>query len=76
MHRAGPLVCWTFFNRAGAGFNSPTVFALVQWWVHHRHRTGAQVSQALPLPGVGIQLSGDLLSLRIGTALPEVDLRA
>ncbi|MGQ0507573.1 MAG: hypothetical protein ACT4TC_19900 [Myxococcaceae bacterium] len=64
LHRVGLLAGWTFFNRDGAAFNSPTVFVLAQWWIQHRYRTGAVVSQAVPLMGIGFQMSGDFLPLR------------
>jgi hypothetical protein len=62
-HRAGPVVAYTFFNRDGSSFNSPTVLLLVQWWLDHRYRTGAETSQAIPLAAVGFRFTGDLISL-------------
>lgn len=64
MHRLGPLVGYTFFSEDGAGFNNPTVFLLVQWWLQHRWRTGADSPAALPLMGLGFQFTGDLLPLK------------
>lgn len=67
MHRVGPFVGYTFKSVDGAGFNNPTVFLLVQWWLVHRFRTGADadsVSQALPLLGVGFQATGDFLPVK------------
>lgn len=63
MHRLGPMLGYTFFQRDGAKFNAPTVFLLVQWWLQHTYRTGQVTSQALPLLGVGFQFTGDFLSL-------------
>ncbi len=48
----------------GAKFNTPTVFVLVQWYLKHRFRTGADTSQALPLIGVGFQMTGDFLPVK------------
>lgn len=67
MHRVGPFLGYTFKSVDGAGFNNPTVFLLVQWWLMHRFRTGADadsVSQAIPLFGVGFQTTGDFLSIK------------
>jgi hypothetical protein len=64
MHRVGPFVGYTFKIEDGAKFNTPTVFILVQWWLKHRFRTGVDTSQALPLLGVGFQMTGDFLPLK------------
>lgn len=71
MHRVGPFAAYTFKFQDGATFNTPTVFLLVQWWLMHRYRTGPgcasgcdTVTQALPLIGVGFQMTGDFLPLK------------
>lgn len=64
MHRVGPFLGYTFKSVDGAAFNNPTVFLLVQWWLKHRFRTGADTRAALPLMGVGFQITGDFLSIR------------
>jgi hypothetical protein len=64
MHRVGPFVGYTFKIEDGARFNNPTVFVLVQWWLKHRFRSGAETSAALPLMGVGFQMTGDFLSVK------------
>jgi hypothetical protein len=64
MHRVGPFVGYTFKIEDGAKFNNPTVFILVQWWLKHRFRTGVDTSQALPLMGIGFQMTGDFLSIK------------
>jgi hypothetical protein len=66
MHRVGPFVGYTFKIDDGAAFNNPTVFVLIQWWLQNRNRTGPArnpdgVTQALPLIGVGFQMTGDFL---------------
>ncbi|MEN9798369.1 MAG: hypothetical protein RL653_2065 [Pseudomonadota bacterium] len=63
MHRVGPFLAYTFRSEDGARWNNPTAFLLLQWWVKHRFRTGADTPQALPLVGVGFQVSGDFLPL-------------
>ena len=62
--RAGPLLAYRFFKEDGRAFNAPTVFVLVNWYLHHRYRTGAEVSQALPYLAVGFGFFGDLIGLR------------
>lgn len=64
MHRVGPFVGYTFKIEDGAKFNNPTVFVLVQWWLKNRNRTGQDVSQAIPLMGVGFQMTGDFLPIK------------
>ncbi|MFZ5444272.1 MAG: hypothetical protein ACOZQL_30020 [Myxococcota bacterium] len=64
MHRVGPFVGWTFKSEDGARFNNPTVFLLVQWWLKHRFRTGADTPAALPLLGLGFQITGDFLPVK------------
>lgn len=63
-HRVGPFLAYTFKFEDGARFNTPTVFLLVQWWLKHRFRTGVDTSQALPLLGLGFQMTGDFLPLK------------
>lgn len=63
LHRVGPFFGYTFKMEDGAAFNTPTVFLLVQWWLVNRWRTGADVSQAIPLMGVGFQITGDFLPM-------------
>ncbi len=60
MHRVGPFFGYTFKTKDGTAFNNPTVFALVQWWLMHRFRTGADTPTALPMFGLGFQFTGDL----------------
>ncbi|PZR18797.1 MAG: hypothetical protein DI536_02650 [Archangium gephyra] len=64
MHRVGPLVGYTFKSIDGDAFNNPTLFVLIQWWAKHRWRTGADVTGALPLMGLGFQITGDFLPLK------------
>ena len=64
MHRLGPFVAYTFKLEDGARFNTPTVFLLVQWWLKHRFRDGLDSPAALPLLGVGFQITGDFLPVK------------
>lgn len=64
MHRVGPFLAYTFKVEDGARFNTPTVFLLVQWWLKHRFRTGLDTPAALPLFGVGFQMTGDFLPVK------------
>jgi hypothetical protein len=60
-HRLGPLVAYRFFMEPGAAFDAPTAIALVQWHLEHPHRTGQDVSQAVPYIVLGFAFQGDLL---------------
>ncbi|WP_375768020.1 hypothetical protein NR798_41095 [Archangium gephyra] len=60
-HRLGPVVAYTFAEREGARFNSPTVLLMVNWWLTHRYRTGADSSAFFPYLALGFSFSGDLL---------------
>ena len=60
-HRLGPLVAYRFFMEPGAAFDQPTAIALIQWHLEHPHRSGADVSQAIPYLVIGFAFQGDLL---------------
>ena len=60
-HRLGPVVAYTFAEQDGARFNSPTVLLIVNWWLAHRYRTGADSSAFFPYLALGFSFSGDLL---------------
>ncbi|MCU0687464.1 MAG: hypothetical protein MUF34_35345 [Polyangiaceae bacterium] len=61
VQRVGPIATYTFFDRPGARFNTPTILLVAQWWVDHNYRTGQDVSQAFPYFILGFSFSGDLL---------------
>ena len=62
--RLGPLVAYTFFDEPGEAFNKPTILLLVNWYLEHRWRTGADTSQAFPYIVLGFAFSGDLVDWR------------
>ena len=47
-------------DTTGTAFNQPTVFAMANWWLSHRYRTGEEVSQAFPYVLLGFAFNGDL----------------
>ena len=61
MHRLGPLVAWTFFEKRGGRYNGPTVAVLSQWYLRHRYRAGEARSQAIPNIAILFGFFGDLL---------------
>jgi hypothetical protein len=58
--RTGPLVAYTFFDEPGGWFNKPSVLAIVNWYVAHRYRTGADSHAAIPYFLLGFIMVGDL----------------
>lgn len=58
--RLGPLLAYTFYDRPGKWFNKPTALLIVNWWVKHRYRTGADVHQAIPYLVLGFKCEGDI----------------
>jgi hypothetical protein len=62
--RLGPVFVYRFYKEDGRVFNAPTVAVLVNWYVQHKYRTGAEVSQAIPYVAVGFGFFGDLLEVR------------
>ena len=60
--RTGPLVAWVIDDEMGTQFNKPTVLVIVNWWLTHRYRTGADVSQWIPYVVAGFRFEGDLWS--------------
>lgn len=60
-HRVGPLVGFTFFDHGYVNFNRPTALVIANWYVDHRFRTGADVSQAVPYFVAAFAFQSDLL---------------
>lgn len=63
-HRLGPLVAYTFDTEGEPAFRRPTVILLLNWWLRHRYRTGAEVSPAVPFVVLAFTFTGDLLDPR------------
>ncbi len=61
LHRAGPMAAYTFMKEDGASFE-PTVMLVLNWWIAHPYRTGAEVHRAIPYAVVAFAMTGDLLS--------------
>lgn len=65
-HRVGPLVAYQLFNRDGKHWlNKPTIIAMTNWWIRHRYRTGADVSQMWPFFSVALSFQGDLTASQL-----------
>jgi hypothetical protein len=60
-HRLGALIAYTFFDRGYTSFNKPSLLAIVSWYLDHRYRAGADVSQAIPYLVIGFGFQSDLL---------------
>jgi len=60
-HRVGPIVAFTFFDYGYVSFNRPTALLIANWYVDHRFRTGADVSQAVPYFIAAFAFQSDLL---------------
>jgi len=57
--RVGPIAAYTFFDRGNARFNRPTLILIVNWYVEHRYRTGADVNQGVPYLVLGFAFNSD-----------------
>jgi len=62
IQRLGVFAAYRLSEEDGSKFHTPTIVASSQWHLEHRWRTGADVSQAIPLLFVGLTWSGDLWS--------------
>jgi hypothetical protein len=59
IHRIGPAAGYTFKSK-GPGFQDPTLFVVLNWYLKHEFRTGADVSQAMPYIAIAYLMKGDL----------------
>jgi hypothetical protein len=59
--RLGPLVGYTFYDDGYTRFDRPTVFVMLEWFLTHRYRTGADVHRAVPYVLLGFAATSDLL---------------
>lgn len=60
-HRVGLLAAYVFWDEGYSAFNKPSVLLNVAWYLTHRYRTGAEVSQAVPYVVLGFAFQSDLL---------------
>ncbi len=58
--KLGPVAGWQFLHSERGLVQRGTLLLAAQWYLAHRYRTGATVSGALPLFGLGLAFSGDL----------------
>ena len=59
--RLGPLLLYTpFEHQPGALLDAPSFFVLLSFYLDHRYRAGANVSQAIPYLAAGLSFKGDL----------------
>jgi hypothetical protein len=61
MHRVGPALLYTFYDKPERRFNKPTLIFMLQWWAKHRWRTGADSHPAIPMTVIGFLFEGRLL---------------
>jgi hypothetical protein len=59
--RLGPLLAYTFFDHGTTSFNKPTLVLILNWYVDHRFRTGADVSAGIPYAVLGFAFVSDLV---------------
>lgn len=69
IHRAGPLMAWTFKKPDGASIE-PTVLLVLNWWLKSPYRTGQDVSQGVPYIVAALNITGDLLPNKKSVAKP------
>ncbi len=62
--RLGPVASWRFFQEHHLRFN-PALSVQVSWFLSHRFRTGADVSQAFPQMGLAFTFWGDVLAIPV-----------
>jgi len=61
-HRLGPLLAYTFFDYTyRKSFNKPTLVLIVNWYLSHRFRTGADVNQGIPYGVLAFAFVSDLI---------------
>ena len=53
IHRLGPMLSYTFYDRPFTRFNRPTILLISGFFLSHRYRTGA--APAAIIPGVFVQ---------------------
>jgi hypothetical protein len=58
-HRLGPLAAYTFADRPR--FYKPSLILIVNWYVHHRWRDGADVNAGIPYLVLAFAFSSELI---------------
>jgi hypothetical protein len=58
--RLGPLAAYTFFDHGYTRFNKPSLILIVNWYVDHRYRTGADVNAGIPYLVLAFAFTSDL----------------
>jgi hypothetical protein len=59
IHRIGPAAGYTFKTR-GPGFQDPTLFLVLNWYLKHTYRTGDDISAGFPYIAIAYLMKGDL----------------
>jgi hypothetical protein len=60
-HKVGPVAGYVFPS-FGRYFKSPTLLAVVNWWVRNRYRTYLSVDGRIPYAVLAFQFNGELWS--------------
>ncbi len=58
--RLGPILVWILKNKPGALFDRPSFILVVNWYLKHQYRTGAESHQAIPYFVLGFKFEGQL----------------
>jgi hypothetical protein len=58
--RLGPLAAYTFFDHGYTRFNKPSLIVILNWYVDHRYRTGADVNVGIPYVVLAFAFTSDL----------------
>jgi len=59
--RLGPILAYTFFRRGYGQFDNPTLILILNWYVEHRFRTGADINVGIPYAALGFLFTSDFL---------------
>jgi len=60
IYRVGPLLAYVFYDDPEATINKPTLIGIFNWYLAHRYRTGADVSQAVPYVALAFRIEGNM----------------
>ena len=59
--RLGPLAAYTFFDKSYSRFSKPSLVLIVNWYVDHRWRTGADTNAGIPYMVLAFAFTSDLI---------------